>query len=512
MNPSNYAPFPAIQRWEEAGASLLSTLKHYKTLCLTLASESLLKDARPNDLVAKIISAFELHAAISQQLLESDSALQKVRNKLVSPFFRLPEEIILNIFTDFVYGPTDREAHIPPSVAHDVRLIYRRLYTLIGVCSGWKYIAVNGPKLWSVIPMIELTTQQQPFRVSLQRAGASKLYLTATNDLPTISDDLVDVLTKHHPYFYAINLSARDPDVVRDALDTLVRAGNPGSLAKLSIRAGQTYYMNSRLPKKPDYVIPHDHPQLYLLTNMLQGLTTFHTNGALIHWNTLAFSTRLVELCISDIMLGYDDKIIPFLQTLSSASELRDMNLISVQTFHIPTFTASMIKTSSQPVRFPNLQSLFLRDIHYNTLRFLLPLIAPGSHRLTLFLTPKCLRIKDLEDVDSDEDEVEDSVNVADLCKILESVPVDTLMITGYLHPGWLTSDMIYSLPEAMPTLKTFKIDSWMFDHNLWEKISRSPGAGEDRESLPFPMLENLYLTWQAAHFGESYSGDFLLA
>ncbi|KDN42447.1 hypothetical protein RSAG8_06764, partial [Rhizoctonia solani AG-8 WAC10335] len=343
-------------------------------------------------------------------------------------------------------------------------------------------------------------TQQQPFQISLQRAGAGKLYLAASDEPPALSSDLVDVLTKYCPHFYAINLSARDPDVIRDALDTLTRAGNPGSLAKLALRVSDTYHMNSTLPQESYYIIPRDHPQLDSLTNMLQGLTSFHNSGALIRWDMLAFSTRLVELWINDIMLGYDDKIIPFIQTLSSATELRDLKIISVTTVRSPAFTPNMIKSSSQPARFPNLQSLFVQDIYLNTLLFLLPHIAPGSHRLTLFLTPRCLKTKLLGDVDSDDDEVEDSANVADLCKILESIPIDTLMLSAFRDSIWLTKDMIHSLLEAMPALKTLKFYCWTFDQYLWEKLSRSPVAGEKPEGPPFPALENLHLTLVTFH------------
>ncbi|CUA74205.1 Toll-like receptor 5 [Rhizoctonia solani] len=481
MSTSDYLPYPTVKRWQEAGASLMSTLEHYKHLCLTLGPESLSEGARPDDLVAKLLSAFDLHATVSRQLVECTSALQKVRNTLVSPFFRLPEEITLNIFMHFVYHPKNTEIHRLGSVEHDVHLEAH--------CSEWT-------KLWSVTPMIQgPSNQQQTFQLGLQRAGASDLHLVATNELSRLSGDFIDLLAKHHTRFHAINLSAYDPEVIRDALGILTEAGKPESLTKLSIRVSNTYHTNSGFPQKLDYIIPHDHPRLDLFTNMLQGLTHFHTSGPLIRWDILAFSTRLVQLMINDVMLGYDEEIIPFIQTLSSASELRDLKIISITTVKSSAFNSNAIKTSLQPTQFPKLQSLLIQNIYFNTLRVLLPNIAPGSHRLTLFLSPRCLRFKILEDVDSDDDEAEDSANVADLCKILEPIPVDTLMVTAFQPIMRVKPDIIYSILKAMPTLKTLKIDCWTFTQDSWAMLSRPPVTEDSSKKTPFPALENLHLT-----------------
>ncbi|CUA77201.1 hypothetical protein RSOLAG22IIIB_12595 [Rhizoctonia solani] len=341
----------------------------------------------------------------------------------------------------------------------------------------------------------DTSNEQQTFQLGLQRAGASDLHLVATNELSRLSGNFIDLLAKHHTRFHAINLSAYDPEVIRDALDVLTEAGNPESLTKLSIRVSYTYHMNSTFPQKSDYVIPHDHPQLDLFTKMLQGLTHFHTSGSLIHWDTLAFSTRLVELMINDVMLGYDEKIIPFIQALSSASELRDLKIISITTVKSSALNSNAIKTSLQPTQFPNLQSLLIQNIYFNTLRVLLPSIAPGSHRLTLFLSPRCLRFKILEDVDSDDDGVDNSANTADLCRILKPILVDTLMVTAFRPIMRVKPGIIYSILKAMPALKTLKIDCWTFTQDSLEKLSRPPVKKDSSKKPSFPALENLHLT-----------------
>ncbi|KDN42446.1 hypothetical protein RSAG8_06763, partial [Rhizoctonia solani AG-8 WAC10335] len=78
---AQHLPCSTIKQWEEAGASLMSMLEHYKSVCLTLAPDSLSTGARPEDLAARILSAFEVHVAISQQLIECTSALQKRQQK-----------------------------------------------------------------------------------------------------------------------------------------------------------------------------------------------------------------------------------------------------------------------------------------------------------------------------------------------------------------------------------------------------------------------------------------------
>ncbi|CAE7066865.1 unnamed protein product [Rhizoctonia solani] len=500
MNVSNYSPCPAINQWEKAGASLTSTLKNYSKLCQTLGHDSLSEGARPDDLATRISSALEVHAALSRELIGCTTALQKARNKLVSPFFKLPEEIISTIFIDVVYDFNDPNApdFVPPS--EDIWLLYRRLYQLVGVCTSWKYIAMEETKLWSMI----LFDQNHPTQrqVSLQRSGSSKLYLAAFNPSPTISRKLINILTEYGHRFYAINFefNAGDNAVVRDLIATLVQGNTSSSLTELSIRAASAYYMTTRPPEPSDYIIPHDHPQSDSFKNILQNLTTFRTSGALIHWDNLAFSTRLVELWINKLVLGYDEKVIPFIQTLSSASNLRNLTIISVLTFHSSVSVPSMGTASAQHVQFPHLQSLFIQDIYFNTLRLLLPTIAPGSHRLTFFLSPKNLRFNRVEDVDSDDDELEDlaDVDFTVLCKILEFIRIDTLIISGFNGFGvdvWLTGTMIYQLLKVIPTLKTLKLDYWIFNQDLWENIRPLWTIQDNSNETPVLALENLYLT-----------------
>ncbi|CAE6478194.1 unnamed protein product, partial [Rhizoctonia solani] len=453
LNESNDLPYLTVERWEAASASLMNALNHYTELCIDLGAKALLEGARPENLASRIDSTLaEVHTTMSRQLAESSAALALTRNKLASPISRLPGEIMFKVFMNVVYehNPTEASGRWGPSMEQDVKLIYRRLYKLIGVCSAWKGIAVNRGTLWSVIPMFagRSTSEQGPFRLSLQRAGCSKLYLAEYDGSTSASSDLFDVLGEYGPRFYAINLGVAYHHMIGPAIDALLRGYAPGSLSELSIYVDETYDMKSRLPKESDYAFPPNHPQQSSFTSMLGELKAFRTRSVPIYWDALAFSTRLTELRIDCITLGYDDEIVPFLHSLSSAPELRDLKIISLVTFRNPASPPSRNIASS--ARFPTLKSLFVQDIYLNTLEFLLPTIALGSHSLTLFLSKRCLKIKLLgedSDDDDDDDEMDGSrgsedsdrheiqgrppVSIDPLCRILEPISIDTLMMSG---------------------------------------------------------------------------------
>ncbi|CAE6510320.1 unnamed protein product [Rhizoctonia solani] len=436
---------------------------------------------------------------VSDQLLETKRALGWTQNKLVSPIHRLPEEVVSTILMDVVFG--FNHSGIPDStlMEQDIYVIYRRLYQLLGVCSTWRGIIRTRGVFWSAIPVVvnPVTKKLGPFELSLKRAGGSNLHLVAVanSELMNISKDLIAVLTKYGHHFHSINLSIADRQILVDALDKLLQESNIGLLTKLSIRFINAFNNLSLLPSDDSYIFHHDDPRQNSFIKLVGALSVFRIHGVHFHWQTAVFSTRLVELWIENITLGCDDAVVPFLQALSSASELRDLKIITVDTFYRNT-TSSTSGLSSRIV-FPNLQLLYLRDIYCNTLKSLLQMIAPGSYRLTFFLRETSLHNnlyeQNFDDVELDHPEVE-LAEIGELCEALEGVPVHTLMLSEHLVSGRLTGPTLQVLLKAMPTLKTLKMHRWVFDEAVWSGLKRPQDNQDDHQERSFPALEHLQL------------------
>ncbi|EUC56034.1 hypothetical protein RSOL_156000 [Rhizoctonia solani AG-3 Rhs1AP] len=468
----------------------MAALKDYTDLCLNLSPNSLDCIMKPSDMGARIDSTLEV---ISNQLLQIGSTLARTRNRLVTPLHKLPEEILSEILMNVTFDIGYSES----SIKQDLCLIYRRLYGLLSVCSTWRDIIVTRGAFWSVIPIVENPSMNKigSFELSIHRARGSKRHLVAVAESPETFRDLIQALTKYGPHIDTINLNIGDHRVIVEAIELLLHHDTAKPLAELSV---QSIYANNApdwLPSYDDYVIPLDYAHQSSFVSLLGTLTVFRISGAHFHWETMAFSTRLVELEIENITLGYDHEIEPFLQALCSASELRDLRITTMDTFFIPDLMDDI--ELSSPVVFPRLQSLHVQDVFFNTLRLLLAMIAPGSHCLSLFLGPPSLlnNLKELDFFMEPHPEHEfRSVDIGNLCKILKQVSVHTLMLSG-AGGKWLTGDMLRQLMEAVPTLKILKIHNWDFNRTVWTSLKRPMIDEGNPQERSFPALETIQLS-----------------
>ncbi|KAL5633500.1 hypothetical protein ACGC1H_003860 [Rhizoctonia solani] len=487
-------PCATIKRWEDASASLEAAFKDYMDMCFGLGIDSLRGEPQ-HDLAPRIDFTLSMtHTRISHYLKESSCVLARTRNKLASSLYNFPEEVLSQIFLDVVFDHNGSQGSQIPSMRQDVRLIYHRLYSLIGVCSSWRDILMERGIFWSVIPMVSNPSikREGPFELCLTRAGGSRLHLAVDHQVATSSTDLGTVLANHRSRLRAINICVDDGDdeTMEYVVSQLLKHIPHGSLSELSIQLtdSESSDMSTELPEDSDYIMYRDSPQQASFSRLVQSLTAFRLYGARFHWDTLSFSTRLVELRIERVVLGYDDMIASFLQTLSLATGLRDLKIIAISTFR------KRSPTPLSPITFPALQSLFIEDLYLNTLEHLLPMIAPGSHRLTLFLSSDSLEINVLEDEDTDDETEDDETRLDGLCSLLEHTSIDTLMMTGEGGGGWLTGFRLAQLLRSMPTLKTLKMDGWCFDKDLCQRLTRSKNITTSKHSL-LSTLQNLHLS-----------------
>ncbi|CAE6370799.1 unnamed protein product [Rhizoctonia solani] len=487
MNQSKYLPCASLKQWEEAGASVLDTLKGYTDLCLNLSPKSFGDTEKPGDIGKKFDTSLEV---ISKQMLNLTFTLVRTRNRLASSLCRLPEEILSAIFMNAVFESSHSGGSHSTSIEQDICLIYRRLYVLLGVCSTWRDVIMAEGVFWSLIPMVVnwSSQKQAPLELILQRAKGNRLHLVATDNSPDASENIIKFLTKYGSRLHTINLSSSKHHLIKEAIERLMDQDAAGSLVSLAIRSTEISNDSGWQSSGGDYVIHRGYRYQESFINLIGALKVLRIQGVRFHWDTMVFSSRLVNLHIENITLGYDDEIYPFLRALSSASELRDLKIINVYTSYLPH---SVLNSEvSPPVVFPTLQSLHVQVIFFNTLKSLLPMIATGSHRLSLFLESECL-YNNWRDSDDGfgPDEPEIFVDIISLCQVLEQASVDTLVLERTMGEDWLKGSGIHKLLQATPALKTLKMHSWNFNKDTWSNLT------PDWTSGSFPMIEVLELT-----------------
>ncbi|CAE6442438.1 unnamed protein product [Rhizoctonia solani] len=477
MSMPDRVPCTAVERWEAAGASLVTTIDAYMNLCLNLGTNPPVEDGGSEDLVSKIdYTLATIRTTIFRHLHKSSSTLARTRNRLASPFFRFPVEIMSKIFMSVVHDHSIMET--PLTMEQEIRRTYCHIYTLLGICTAWRDIVMTRGAFWSVIPIItsQYNDKWQPSLLSLQRAGRSPLHLAVAVRQPASSGELTTVLAKYGTRFRTINISVTNPAEIMAGIGSwLLQQNTPRSLSELSIRCASTHDQANRLPQSSDYIIPRYSTHQGSFAKLVGMLTTFRVSGAQLHWDVLTFSTQLVELQIGEVVLGHDDAVVSLVRALSSAICLRDLKVNSVSTFH----TLGAARNSR--VTLPSLKSLFIKDLYLNTLQRFLSILTPGPYHLTIFLTRNSITINSFDDgkvVDFD-----------GLCRALEHTPVHVLMINGLLEDERSTTWRLPKLLKTMSTLKTLKLHNWSFSGGLCKALTRIS------EGHPFPALQNLHLS-----------------
>ncbi|CAE6479406.1 unnamed protein product [Rhizoctonia solani] len=479
-----------MQRCEEAGSLLSIALRSYLESCSYLETASLQDNARPTDLISRIDSALNsLHTVLGQQLAQSRSILARTRNKRASPLCRFPNEVLVEIFLDVIYVPTEEERMAHLEMGSTVQTIFRRLHALNNVCSVWRNVAVNCKSAWRVVPVVDtelLGYKSLATDLSLQRGG-DRMHLAA---IQSHSGNLLKYYTldEHAHCFSSANICAGSKADLGDILLTFLESKHPITLSSLSIcqthksylEEARTTEVEPHIPEPYDYLYYNFSPLQPLFCKMLQSLATLRISGAFVHWDMITFSTRLTELHLHRVTLGYNSELLDFLQAASSASELRNLKIISVI-----SMTGGAASPASYPtLSFSKLQYLLLEDLDYNVLQVVLRSIAPGSHRLSLMLEGSSSAFHEEEDTKV-------YVDFDNLCTLFETSAIDTLLLKAAF--SWTLGPIrLGKLLRSMPELKTLKLASYTFRGDNWDALIRpAPEA-----SIPFPKLEELHLSW----------------
>ncbi|KAG8729841.1 hypothetical protein FRC11_007900, partial [Ceratobasidium sp. 423] len=476
-----------IKEWEEAGASLARSLGKYLDFCLSLGQRSLQKGAHRQKLAIHIDLALEsLHVVLDQQLVQSRLTLAQTRNTIMSPIYSLPEEVLSEIFMHVIYSPMHGLSHT--SMRDSLLEMFPGIYRLQSVCHTWRCVVLGRGAFWSIA--LIFCSGMPPLRcveainISAQRCQGD-LHLAAVLDIHTAR--AFRAVEENTLRFRTVNVTTSSHHQLRGPLIKFLQSGPFPRLNELSIHTEQDLLDLNRALGDSEYVItPHDHIWISFLI-LIKSLSVLRISGANFTWGEMAFSDQLVELCIQRVVIGFDTELAKLVSHLSVAPQLRDLKIISTHSFMNTNTFSERIK--NHRTFFPNLESLLLEDLSYNALFTLSQIIAPGSHRLALLLTAKSTQGLFPGDIDID------LFDIQDLCDTLQNFAVDTLLFARKEVP-WLSPGEIFQLVNSTPTLKTLKIDSWLFGKAEWEALVRYNRFS--RTVLPgrqYPTLDCLYLS-----------------
>ncbi|KAL5632278.1 hypothetical protein ACGC1H_000324 [Rhizoctonia solani] len=484
-NALNHSTLPNIEKWEEAGGSLTATLRNYLNLSVSLGMNSLKEDIPPKAIATRIDVALEtLHTTISIHIFQARSKLAHTRNQILSPTYRLPNEVLTEIFAYVVFTPLD--PYDPITMTDSLVKMYRSLHTLANVSCMWRSLALSRGEFWSTVPIVDpdyspLSLRfKQATNLSLTRATHGDLHLAAIRDhqhRPICS------LRDHASRFRTVNITSKSRYAINSTLRPFLTLDSSNRLTELSLRVESDALSEPKDPlQDKDHLFPLNGEDRETFDKLLKSLSVIRICGVPIHWSRTLFSKQLVELHLQDITLGYDVAMFKLLSALVTATELRQLKLISVSTF---LNTQTIIPKPSLVV-LPKLESLLIQDLYSNTLCIVLDTIASRSYDMKLHLTRKCVLINIPGHFGPDE------IGIDELYDPLEKASVGTLLIHGHDHDPWITPDELETILYLMPDLVCLEMDSWIYTTECCRALQRPQVSDSDS----FPQIAYLHFSW----------------
>ncbi|CAE6498046.1 unnamed protein product [Rhizoctonia solani] len=481
----------AMREWEEAGTLLINAFTRYLDLSRSMCSTLEIK-RNSGGLLAKIDSLLlGFCVTLDQHLNELRMTLTKSRNRVGSPIYSLPEEILCRIFSHNVYGLDASLSKIP--MPGRVWTIYHRIYTLISVCTVWRKIGLSYGAFWSILPVFDLGQSHEvlpPTEHILQRASSGDLHLAVSIQHPQLVQlqNLLDPLKAYIFRFRTVTISSGSSYIAKVLVDVLLSHNAIESISKLSLQRKVVGRATKALtlPRADDYLNPGGYPLQTQLGQLIQSLSVLRISHIFLNWSNITFSPRLVELRLEHVLFVNHADARLFLQALSSAHQLRDPKITSVTT-RIGDRDEEAPFRLSLPISLPNLRHLQLGDIAFGDLCLFLSAIAPGLHSITLFIT-SLITYKLLQNNKWSRTEI------GPLCEFLVQFPVEKIILGGH---KWSDADSwakmnLNGVLRSTPALKALILDSYTLDHNILQTLSPVQGADSDNRDDKFPRLDSV--------------------
>ncbi|CAE6536653.1 unnamed protein product, partial [Rhizoctonia solani] len=501
-NPSS----TALLKWETAGKKLATALSAYLQSCIFLDTFCDIPSQDTKKMASRVDTSLDtLHPKLFDELAQSRVVLARMRNKISARSYLLPKEILAEIFKEVVYVPGPDENPFPSMPDH-LKRIFGRLHCLLAICSTWRNTTIELSELWSIIPAAQSKASRptpEAALLALQRSRAltsdrrhlhfaavlSNSYFSQENIPPFLKDEI--------PPFTSINIEARCQLAVSSISHLLTKVLTPQSPPVLS-ELSMHHYTDPcedpppRVPKDHQYIgFRMRTQQLDLISKSIGSLSAFRLRNINIRWGNITFSHRLVEMHLQSVVLGDNSKLVEFLRVIESASELRDLRLVSVVAF-VEDLEDTESDTGASPttILLPKLQSLLLDDLSLNVLTTVLTAIAPGSHKLKVHPSFKSHSDQSLEDEGSDSDW---SYNDRPLMNLLNRSNIDTLFLSPCCHwtfegnPRCVDREELCEKLQLLPNLKTLIMYDWKWDSNDILALDRNLHKG-------LPKLTGLYI------------------
>ncbi|CUA70762.1 hypothetical protein RSOLAG22IIIB_09092 [Rhizoctonia solani] len=368
------------------------------------------------------------------------------------PISCLFDEILAEIFVQNAYEPCEEYAE--DFMIHRISVVYRRVFTLIGVCPTWRRVGLGCPRLWTIVPVIIRgdpdLPRTPPTELILQRAGSINLHLTISVD--ELTSEKLKSLSSHWHRFGVINLWSRSlyGREISEVLGKILEHSTSGSISKLSVRKQRPSFPSTlNIDTGPDPPI----------AEFVGSLSAFRIGRVPIKWTEIVFSHRLVELRLERMVADSDSEVRGFFAALSSARELKDLKVIGMSL----NLRALNPDVPLEVVSLPKLEFLYIERGRLDAVDFILSHIAPGSYHLTLNLHA----VSPQNSFDSDESEA----NM--FYAFLKSVPVDKLILQGGGNsPRELKTHLRRTL-ESIPGLKTLVLNDYTVDPEVLMGLER---------------------------------------
>ncbi|KAG8731092.1 hypothetical protein FRC11_005163, partial [Ceratobasidium sp. 423] len=286
---------------------------------------------------------------------------------------------------------------------------------------------------------------------------------------------------------YSLSITTHPYSVFREGVNLFLGSGVPHLLSELSLR--QTGIRDSPV-KESDCTFKHNFPESSFLTSSLtESLSTLRLSGVYSYWDP-SRARNLVELELNNLAFEDDSALTACLQSISSASQLRNLKLIAVRIDLSPaTETPPPDTQGPRTISFPRLQFLTLNGIFLNDLQTIFDSIYRGPHELILYLTETNFMTRDFEDAEIN------GPDVKGLAKVLNLAHVDSLLVNGDCGEILLHGPRLFYLLHHMPELKTLKITNRRMTGDVWSALLRPNILNPKSKNLPFPQLQNLHLT-----------------
>ncbi|CAE6459365.1 unnamed protein product [Rhizoctonia solani] len=461
--------------------------------CTNLRSSSLKGLAiKAEDLVPRIDRHIaSLSSVVLSQTTQTQSVLSTTRNRMASRIDALPEEVLVEIFTQVIYNLADKKYHLQNwSMEQEVRSIYQRLYSLISVCSSWRDIVLRNKGFWSLVPMLDPQVEKatdwlqysgqlpdDAIERSICRSSGTGLYvaINASARAPTLLPSLTNLGSR----IRALDIRIHGSHNIQGVMSNLATILVPGIISKLSIAIGSR--------NDPDYrFFDHRPERRELYKQILGSLHSLRIRNMKINLYETSF-TKLVELRLENIQIG-DRSIKRLLGTISTASNLQYLHLASLRTVdpHDPIIQPQdTINDDELSISLPNLKLVYLDGMSFHDLELIFGSIVPGNEEWVVSLASYCMNRVVLG--------MSSKVSVGQLALLLGGFNVNTLILYNYPHMGnWLDGPQLCQLLKAVPIIKTLKMDGWDFYQEQWEALARPQGltAGSNE----FPCIHNLHI------------------